>query len=159
MSWRLDLPTWQIKIMRTVQVLAYLEPSKTSHLRTKGNQPRIRLVEMISDFNYCRSHREKKGGNLIPNAKLQDFNEMIFETRLFDLASIGLSFTWRPGVIIEPSTPYDYLHQAGQSSYKSEVAWIISSFLLQGGVPALLWSLSTFSSMQLLGFSSQKIPI
>ncbi|XP_020692638.1 uncharacterized protein LOC110106898 [Dendrobium catenatum] len=49
---------------------------------------------IMGDFNYCRFHFEKVGGNPLPPSRLGELNNFIFDSGMQDLASVGLSFTW-----------------------------------------------------------------
>ncbi|PKU71765.1 Putative ribonuclease H protein [Dendrobium catenatum] len=49
---------------------------------------------IIGDFNCCRFTNEKAGGLPLSSSNLGDFNNMIFNTGMHDLASIGHFYTW-----------------------------------------------------------------
>ncbi|PKU60663.1 uncharacterized protein LOC110092977 [Dendrobium catenatum] len=48
----------------------------------------------MGDFNCCRYPSDKLGGNVLHQNQLFDFNSLIFYTNLFDLASVGYTYTW-----------------------------------------------------------------
>ncbi|KAI0501694.1 hypothetical protein KFK09_016639 [Dendrobium nobile] len=49
---------------------------------------------VIGDFNCCRLPSDKAGGTPLTNSSLGDFNNMIFNTGLHDLSSVGHFYTW-----------------------------------------------------------------
>ncbi|XP_020698808.2 uncharacterized protein LOC110111333 [Dendrobium catenatum] len=49
---------------------------------------------ILGDFNCCLNASEKSGGTPLLASQLWDFNSLLFDVCLFDLASIGLKFSW-----------------------------------------------------------------
>ncbi|KAI0519652.1 hypothetical protein KFK09_007106 [Dendrobium nobile] len=49
---------------------------------------------VVGDFNCCRFHSDKIGGNAVPTSRMATFNNFIFETNLLELPSSGLFHTW-----------------------------------------------------------------
>ncbi|KAL0917204.1 hypothetical protein M5K25_012252 [Dendrobium thyrsiflorum] len=49
---------------------------------------------LMGDFNCCRYPSDKLGGNALHQNQLCEFNNLIFDTNLTDLASVGLPYTW-----------------------------------------------------------------
>ncbi|XP_020693242.1 uncharacterized protein LOC110107336 [Dendrobium catenatum] len=60
-----------------------------------GISDSINLPWMVmGDFNCCRFHSEKAGGNSLSTDRLGELNNFLFDAGLQDLASVGLIFTW-----------------------------------------------------------------
>lgn len=57
---------------------------------------------VLGDFNCCRLPSEKLGGNSLQQHQLYDFNSVIFDTKLHDLASMGPLYTWYNQMIDSP---------------------------------------------------------
>ncbi|KAL0913533.1 hypothetical protein M5K25_016998 [Dendrobium thyrsiflorum] len=49
---------------------------------------------LMGDFNCCRYPSDKLGGNALHQNQLCEFNNLIFDANLTDLASVGLPYTW-----------------------------------------------------------------
>ncbi|KAL0908947.1 hypothetical protein M5K25_023462 [Dendrobium thyrsiflorum] len=49
---------------------------------------------LLGDFNCCRYSHEKAGGTLLNHNNLIELNNLIFDTKLLDIHSVGYKYTW-----------------------------------------------------------------
>ncbi|PKU87389.1 hypothetical protein MA16_Dca008485 [Dendrobium catenatum] len=73
----------------------YFEERKSLwNLLVDSVPPRDQPWVILGDFNCCRSNSEKASGSLLPNSRLGELNNMIFNCGVHDLSSTGLFYTW-----------------------------------------------------------------
>ncbi|PKU62497.1 hypothetical protein MA16_Dca027089 [Dendrobium catenatum] len=68
---------------------------KTLWNEIRNNSPAVGIPWILmGDFNCCRYPSDKLGGNVLQQNQLYDFNSLIFYANLYDLASVGITYTW-----------------------------------------------------------------